>query len=71
MTWCTSLHYQDKNSSELNQPKFRPISLLNVNFKIATKMIVNRLKPILPDIISPVQASFIPDRQIIDNVVVV
>lgn len=51
--------------------QFRPISLLNVCFKLATKMIVNRLKPLLADIISPAQASFIPGRQIIDNVVIV
>lgn len=60
-----------KVQNPVKPAQFRPISLLNVQFKIATKMIVNRLKPILPDLISPSQASFIPGRQIIDNVVIV
>lgn len=51
--------------------QFRPISLLNVVFKLTTKVIVNRLKPILPKIISPTLASFIPGRQITDNIVIV
>lgn len=40
-------------------------------FKIATKMIVNRIKPVLSTLVSPPQAGFIPGRQIIDNVVIV
>lgn len=60
-----------KVSTPEQPSQFRPISLLNVIFKAATKMIVQRLKPILPDLIAPTQASFVPGRQIIDNVVVV
>lgn len=33
--------------------QFRPISLCNTIYKVVTKVIVNRLKGIIPDIISP------------------
>lgn len=49
---------------------FRPISLCNVIYKVITKTITNRLKRIMPIIISPHQSSFVPGRQGADNVVV-
>jgi hypothetical protein len=53
------------NPEELKD--FRPISLCNVIFKIISKCLVNRLRPLLQDIISPVQSAFIPGRIISDN----
>lgn len=50
--------------------KFRPISLCNVNYKVLTKVIVNRLKPLMPNIISPYQTRFIPTRSIHENIIV-
>jgi hypothetical protein len=50
--------------------QFRPISLCNVSYKILTKVIVHRLKPLMPSIISPFQTGFVPTRSIHENVVV-
>ena len=51
--------------------QFRPISLCNVLFKIITKAMVLRLKKLMPKLIGPAQASFIPGRLSTDNIVVV
>lgn len=47
--------------------EFRPISLCNVTFKLVTKVLVNRLRPFLDDIVGPMQSSFLPGRGTMDN----
>lgn len=47
---------------------FRPIGLCSVSFKIITKIIVARLRELMPKLISPFQNGFVPGRHIGDNV---
>lgn len=50
--------------------EFRPISSRNVVYRIITKVISNRLKPILAQIISPTHSAFLPNRLITDNIII-
>lgn len=50
--------------------EFRPISLCNAVYKILTKVLVTRLRPMLARIISPLQSSFIPGRSTKDNAII-
>jgi len=55
-----------------NHPsKFRPISLCNVIYKIITKVIANRLKPIMNLLIAPEQSGFVEGRQILDGIILI
>ncbi|XP_031124258.1 uncharacterized protein LOC116026974 [Ipomoea triloba] len=59
---------------KVNSPEtikqFRPISLCNVTCKLVTKTITNRLKAVLPKLVRPFQSSFVPGKQISDNILV-
>jgi hypothetical protein len=53
-----------------NVKQYRPICLLNVSFKIFTKLIMNRLTPFAGGLINPSQTAFIRGRYIGDGAVI-
>jgi len=50
--------------------QYRPICLLNVSFKIFTKVATNRLSTIAQKIIRPTQTAFLPGRNIMEGAVI-
>jgi hypothetical protein len=66
---ATFLTLIPKEERVTNPKQFRPIALCNVIYKIITKVIANRLKPILPFVISKEQAGYVEGRQIMDSVI--
>lgn len=58
-----------KTNAPLMVGEFRPISIINIIPKIISKILANRLRVLMPDLISPYQTAFIRGRQITDNFV--
>lgn len=50
---------------------YQPISLCNTVYKIISKIIVARIRPFLPNLVSPLQTAFVPGRKGIDNAIIV
>jgi hypothetical protein len=62
-----TLLLKQKEASHIKQ--FRPICLLNVSFKIFTKVMVNRMTGIATKLINPSQMAFMSGRIIMEGVV--
>jgi len=56
-----------KKKEKTNIENYRPITLLNTDYKLYTKTIATKLGEIAKDIIHPNQAGFIPKRSLYDS----
>ena len=56
-----------KKCDPLSLKNGRPLSLINTDAKLFTKMLTNRIKYITNRIINPYQSGFMPKRLISDN----
>lgn len=54
-----------------NLRNFRPISLCNTIYKVITKIIANRIKPYLVNLISPYKTSFLKGQHACDNAILI
>ena len=59
-----------KKEDAVQIQQYRPICLLNVSFKIFTKVGTNRITQIAHKVIRPTQTAFMPGRHILEGVVV-
>ncbi|KAJ1151257.1 hypothetical protein NDU88_004041 [Pleurodeles waltl] len=64
------LLYKQKGEKE-DLKNWRPISLLNVDYKLLAKAMANRLKKVIEKIVHPDQTCGIPGRQIVDSLALV
>lgn len=65
MGYITLLCKDSDNSTDVKN--YRPISLLNCDYKLISKTITNRVKKVLEYIINPDQTCAVPGRTIFNN----
>ncbi|KAL3682628.1 hypothetical protein R1sor_000650 [Riccia sorocarpa] len=57
-----------KNEETCRLTNWRPIALQGITYKLVSKILADRLKPLLPWLVSGQQTGFVPGRSIFDNI---
>ena len=58
-----------KQDNAITPDKFRPIALCNVVYKIISKIISNKIKPLLPTLMSEEKMGYVEGRKILNNII--
>ena len=58
----------DKGGDRTQAAQYRPITLLNTDYRLLAAVLGSRLGPHLPDVIDPVQTAFLRGRSIGKNI---
>ncbi|BDA40490.1 Transposon TX1 uncharacterized 149 kDa protein [Coccomyxa sp. Obi] len=62
------LLYKGKGADRASPASYRPITLLNTDYKLAARTVASRLGPVLRQVVDPTQTGFLPKRWVGDNV---
>ena len=63
-----TLLYKGKGLDRALPASYRPITLLNTDYKLAARVLADRMGPLLNHVVDSTQTGFLPQRWIGDNI---